>query len=422
MMPFADFPFIFKSAFGVCIVVLFLASTMLITLNFVNRKWKNLISLFPISLVLYVMFQCVCDYLSETADTEIMNQLVEIFSRVPGVLLILALVAIAVYESLMLDRILKWSRNNISAFSIKEAVDNLPVGICCYETNGQIVLKNNVMEDCCKYITGEMLLNGNIFKNALLERSTQTNNGAIIQLQDNKVYSVFDDLFSEESPTLRILTISDITEEYKSTQTLITHQQTVKNLNEELSNYGKQIIDSITAQEILKARIKLHDEIGANLLASKRYITSGGTDEDRKLIEKTLHDNLQYLKTELDTTYRDEYDIILDTADKLDIKVNVAGNLTRLPKQRHIIVTGIHECITNTIRHAKGDEVNVILTETNDALIAEFTNNGNPPDGFIEERGGLVLLRVLTEEINGTMDIEYNPRFVLTLSLPKETD
>lgn len=421
-MPFADFPFIFKSAFGFCIVVLFLASTMLITLNFVNRKWKYLISLLPISLVLYVMFQCVCDYLSGTADTEIMNQLVDKFSGVPGVLLILALVAIAVYECLMLDKILKWSRNNISVFSIKEAVDNLPVGICCYETNGQIVLKNNVMEDCCRYITGEMLLNGNIFKNALLERSTQTNNGAIIQLQDNKVYSVSDDLFSEESPTLRILTISDITEEYKSTQTLIAHQQTVENLNEELSNYGKQIIDSITAQEILKARIKLHDEIGANLLASKRYITSGGTDEDRQLIEKTLRDNLQYLKTELDTTYKDEYDIILDTADKLDIKVNIAGNLTTLPKQRHIIVTGIHECITNTIRHAKGDEVNVKLTETNDALIAEFTNNGNPPDGFIEERGGLVLLRVLTEEISGTMDIEYNPRFVLTLSLPKEID
>lgn len=419
-MSFANYPFIFQSIFGFCVVVLFLASTMLITLDVVYQKWKYLISQIPISLMLYVMFQCVCDYLSKTTVTKTMEQFADKFAETSGVLLIVILVVIAAYEALMLYQILKWSKSNISSFSIKEAVDNFPVGICCYETNGQVILKNNVMEECCKLITGEVLLNGILLKNAILEQGTKTSNGAIIKLNDNKVYSVSDGVFSDKSPNLRILTISDITEEYKNTQTLVAHQQTVEKLNEELSNYGKQIIDSITAQEILKARIKLHDEIGANLLASKRFITSIGSDEDRILIEKTLRDNLQYLKAELDTVSKDEYDIILDTADKLGIKVNVTGSLTELSKQRHVIVTGIHECITNTIRHAKGDEVNVKLSETADAFIAEFTNNGIPPNDYIEERGGLVLLRVLTEEINGTMDIKYNPRFVLTLSLPKE--
>lgn len=216
------------------------------------------------------------------------------------------------------------------------------------------------------------------------------------------------------------MTAADITELYQKTRTLSAQQELVMRLNEELVSYGKQIVASTTAKEILEAKVKLHDELGSNLLAAKRYILYGGTATDRAAIENTLRRNLRYLKQENEHAVYGEYAIIVETAQKLDIRLRVFGDLTEKEPQRHIIVTGIHECLTNTIRHADGDELTVRLEEQNGVLLAEFSNNGNPPNDPVEERGGLALLRALTEKNGGTMQIVAQPRFLLVLKLPKE--
>lgn len=219
---------------------------------------------------------------------------------------------------------------------------------------------------------------------------------------------------------LRVMTATDITEQYKNTQRLKAQQELVVKLNKELSEYGKQIVSSITAREVLNAKVKLHDELGANLLAIKRYILNGGTTEERIAIENILRKNLQYLKNETTVKEKDEYAVILDTAEKLDMKIKVIGELTETEPQRHVIVTGIHECLTNTIRHAGGDELTVTLEEDSNMLIARFKNNGKAPEDEIKERGGLALLKALTEENGGTMQILSKPEFELIIKLPKE--
>lgn len=56
--------------------------------------------------------------------------------------------------------------------------------------------------------------------------------------------------------------------------------------------------------------------------------------------------------------------------------MKLIGNLTELEPQRHIIVTGIHECLTNTIRHAGGDELYIKIDESDTEFRVEITNNG----------------------------------------------
>jgi len=187
--------------------------------------------------------------------------------------------------------------------------------------------------------------------------------------------------------------------------------------------YGSNIREynfTVKGEEVLNAKVKIHDELGANLLAIKRYILNGGTAEERIAIENILHRNLQYLKNETSAKEKDEYAVILDTAAKLDMKIKVVGDLTEAEPQRYVIVTGIHECLTNTIRHARGDELTVILEEDGEFLTAVFTNNGKAPKDEIKERGGLALLRALTEESGGTMQILSKPAFELIIKLPKE--
>ena len=53
-------------------------------------------------------------------------------------------------------------------------------------------------------------------------------------------------------------------------------------------------------------------------------------------------------------------------------------------------------------------------------LTAIFTNNGDLPTGEIQEKGGLKLLRALTERAGGQMTVSAEPDLSITIELPKE--
>lgn len=421
MIPFVRLPAYIQGLIGLCIVLLLFVTVINIILEIHHRHFKYIYIPVLIVGVLYGMFQCICDICSHMRTQYLfLNQAEDYLGQLPLWFFVLFVLCITGIEVFILKRNIKWERENITPASIKEAVDNLPVGICCYEPNGQVMMKNNMMESICRAYTGKPLLNAVSFRKALHANNDHTENEVIIILNDGRVFSISDNTFSDEEPMLRVMTAADITEQYSNTQRLKAQQEFVVKLNKELSDYGKQIVSSITAREVLNAKVKLHDELGANLLAIKRYILNGGTTEERIAIENILYKNLQYLKNETTMKEMDEFAVILDTAAKLDMKINVIGELTEIPQQRHVIVTGIHECLTNTIRHAGGDELTVVLEEDADMLIAKFTNNGKAPEDEIKERGGLALLKALTEENNGTMEILSKPRFELILKLPKE--
>lgn len=414
MITFVELPAFVQGFVGLCIVLLLFASVMNIIIEIKHHHIKYVPILIVITVLMYGLFQCICDICSHMNTLyDFLNQAEDYVGQLPVLIFVFVILAVTVMEVLILSKNTKWEKANITPSSIKEAVDNLPVGICCYESNGQVMMKNNMMENICLSYTGEALLNAVTFSKAL-----HSNN--IITLKEGKVFSISDNIFSDEEPMLRVMTAADITEQYQNTQKLKKQQEVVVKLNEELSDYGKQIVSAITAKEVLNAKVKIHDELGANLLAIKRYILNGGTTQERIAIENILHRNLQYLKNETVAKEKDEYAVILDTAAKLDMKVNVIGELTEMQPQRHVIVTGIHECLTNAIRHAKGDELTVKLEEDDNNIVARFTNNGITPDKEIQERGGLALLRALTEECGGTMQLKSKPEVELTIKLPKE--
>lgn len=420
MTSFVNLPSYIQSIIGMCSVIMLWASAAIIVSDVRYKNWKSFICIIPISIVLYIATQCVFYNIHKELETRGVTKIfIETYGKLPWIVILFAILAIVILETEMIRHNLKWVKRHVTATSIKEAIDDLPVGICCYESNGQIILKNHRIERICRAYTGKSLLNAVTFYNEITAGSKHTERGSFIQLENGEVFTFSDRAMNDKDSNLRMLSLVDITEQYKNTETLEEKRHLVAKLNEELILYGKQIVDSITAREILDAKVKIHDELGVNLLASKHYILSGGTEEERKNIETALYRNLQYLKQEKENIVTDEYTVILETANKLDIKLNLVGTLTEKEPQRHIIVTGIHECLTNTIRHAMGDELKVILEETETEFKAKFTNNGKAPKSEITERGGLLLLRTLVEQHDGTMEIDSAPQFMLRLVLKK---
>ena len=409
-----------QSIIGVYVIIIFWFSTTIIAFEVKHKHCKSLIYVVPIFIGLYIATQCIFYNIHyEFVPANRSKMLIDSWGSLPLVLVITALVMITILELKVFEDNRKWVGEHITATSIKEAIDNLPVGICCYEYNGQVVLKNYRMERICRAYTGAALLNAVTFLDEIIKGSKQTEKGTILQLDNGEVFTFSDRAIGDKESNLRMLSLVDITEQYKNTKTLEEKQQLVAKLNDELVLYGKRIVDSITAREILDAKVKIHDELGVNLLMSKHYILSGGTKEDRENIESALRRNLKYLKKEKEKISIDEFSVIFETAKKLDLKMKLIGNLTELEPQRHIIVTGIHECLTNTIRHAGGDELNIKIDESDTEFRVEITNNGKKPEGEITERGGLLLLRTLVENNDGIMEISWTPGFALRLKLKK---
>ena len=109
-------------------------------------------------------------------------------------------------------------------------------------------------------------------------------------------------------------------------------------------------------------------------------------------------------------------------AARLRVALLVTGALPQTEPQKHIVAVAIHECMTNTVRHAHGDELQIRVVEGEERMIVTFTNNGEAPAGEVEEKGGLSSLRELTEKAGGTMTVCTGPSFAIRLELPKEVE
>ena len=59
-----------------------------------------------------------------------------------------------------------------------------------------------------------------------------------------------------------------------------------------------------------------------------------------------------------------------------------------------------------------------MITESEAAVTAVFSNNGIPPKGPVTETGGLAVLRKSVEAEDGSMTVQSEPAFLLTITIP----
>lgn len=101
----------------------------------------------------------------------------------------------------------------------------------------------------------------------------------------------------------------------------------------------------------------------------------------------------------------------------MGVTVELNGMLPQDKIVCDVIFSAAHECLTNTVKHAGGDKMRVVLQDEESRYIAEFTNSGVVPKGEIKETGGLKNLRSSVEKAGGVMHIESLPQFLLRIEL-----
>lgn len=425
MISFGELPPIATGLMGCLFFLVLLSMFGIFVMELGRRRRHRVIYRAVIAaevIVNYVVLQCILSANDTVITNRTVIRMVEISQQTPAVFFGILAFAQIIAVLLCVRRSFAWDASHITSNSLKEAVDSLPAGVCAYDMTGRVLLKNAAMERMCVALSGKMLFNGLMFEKAVEDypRTDIMGRKKVYILPDESVGIFSREELDVKGSKLILLCAFDMTEEYEKTMLLIQKEKDVQELNAELVAYNRDIVSIVTSQEILNAKVKIHDELGAGLLSIRHYLLCGGGIGHKQSITDKLRRNIRFLQSEIEEKQKDEYELMISTAKALDVDIEIEGELPKDEPYKHVVATAIHECFTNTVRHAKGNLLKISVKEDEDGICVVWTNNGEKPKGEISEKGGLASLRSLVEASLGTMSISTENGFKLSIRWAKE--
>ena len=196
---------------------------------------------------------------------------------------VLLLTALSLFVSFIL-----WyrSRRQLSPVSIKESCDHLPCALCFAWENGRLCLKNLKMDEMSHQITGEALLNANAFWEAIEPQP-------IVTLENGQTWSFARARMELAGRTVYQITGTNITEEARLQRMLEKDNRRLKAMNRRLRQYGQDEQEAMREKEMLRAKTRVHDEIGRALLQTRQLLA--GTQGDTESVCAAWRQNVRLL-------------------------------------------------------------------------------------------------------------------------------
>lgn len=316
-------------------------------------------------------------------------------------------------------------RKNISAWSVKETMDDVPCGVCVSDSWGRIVLSNKKMRELSRMLTGAVLQNYEDLKqvldgNKLVQGVTRLSpESGVLYLPNGTVWMFQNYMLTEEEVAGYLQTVAfDVTEIYFNSEKIRMKNEKLELLNQKLKKMYEQIDESIREQETLKMKMQVHDSFGRSLLTIRRMLEGNKEADYMKNQLEILKQSVYILSGITQDDTEKQYEESIKHAEKLGVSVEIEGELSDEHQVALITDKAIRECVTNCIRHAHGSRVYVQSHKTREGWKVCITNDGERPKEGSREGGGLSALREVVERDGGEMTTKFEPEFLLALKLP----
>ena len=414
------------AAQSILLAALFLTlilSLFLLIVSFTGyRDKRNRYMNMPIFLFLFILLSELTDAFSR------MNKGLEYKTWLPLPLWLLwCIVASAdfllIWEIVRLRRL---KRQELSRDSVKQAMDLLPSGICYFTPSGSVKLCNMQMHILFRTLSQSDLQTLPELQDALAHCDAGS---GVIRLSherqtylfpDGKAWRYRQNVVTDEDGAVYTETIfSDMTELYHKKLELKEQIKQLNAISRELKLLSDNVLILTREKEVLSAKTKLHDYMGAGLIAMRQILRHNQTEEAANAIE-LLRQAVSAIKN--DNTYpqgRSELDGFMHDAEAIGIKVNLSGELPEQEELRCVMILAMRECLTNSVRHAGATALHVAVEKNGDSFSMKITNDGKAPETEVVPKGGLHNLYRHIADCGGTMEIQWKPVFVLTVVLPE---
>ncbi len=308
-----------------------------------------------------------------------------------------------------------WHRSGrqITPVSVKESCDHLPSALCFAWENGQPCLKNLKMDELSHQLTGEALLNANLFWQVVQSQP-------VVTLPNGQTWSFARVRMEMFGRTVYQITGTNITEEARLQRELEKDHLRLKAMNRRLRQYGQDVQEATREKEILRAKTRVHDEIGRALLQTRQLLS--GTQGNVEGVCAAWRQNVRLLLGKYaDEQRADAFRQLSRAAQAIGVTIERSGVFPEDGTEAaQLAEAAAHECLTNLVRHAGGTRLEIIGEKTTSGWRVRYLNDGAAPAGPIVEGSGLTALRARTEAACGAMETAHEPRFQLTLILPAE--
>lgn len=414
------------AAQSILLAALFLTlilSLFLLIVSFTGyRDKRNRYMNMPIFLFLFILLSELTDAFSR------MNEGLEYKTWLPLPLWLLWCIVAAADFLLIWEivRLRRLKRQELSRDSVKQAMDLLPSGICYFTPSGSVKLCNMQMHILFRTLSQSDLQTLTELQDALAHCDAGS---GVIRLSherqtylfpDGKAWRYRQNVVTDEDGAVYTETIfSDMTELYHKKLELKEQIKQLNAISRELKLLSDNVLILTREKEVLSAKTKLHDYMGAGLIAMRQILRHNQTEEAANAIE-LLRQAVSAIKN--DNTYpqgRSELDGFMHDAEAIGIKVNLSGELPEQEELRCVMILAMRECLTNSVRHAGATALHVAVEKSGDSISMKITNDGKAPETEVVPKGGLHNLYRHIADCGGTMEIQWKPVFVLTVVLPE---
>ena len=310
-------------------------------------------------------------------------------------------------------------------WAVKEALDTLPSAVCYFTAAGNVKLCNTAMCDLIRKITQNDLQTLDELNEALDSCNQNTGvirEGNLFLFPDGHAwqYSV-DKVTAADGRIYTEAVLSDVTELYEKRQKLQRQSRELKKMYRELKILSANVLEMTREEEILNLKSRLHDQMNMGVAAIRQILRQNTTSEENAAAIAQFRRAIQVLQEENAYPQDDIAEFIRD-AEVSGIRVEITGDFPEEKEVLHLLLPVLREACVNAARHADASVLYITAERKSNAMRLLLTNDGRQPQQEIVPRGGLVDLGRMLAEAGGKIEIQSQPQFLLTVTLPIGTE
>lgn len=310
-------------------------------------------------------------------------------------------------------------------WAVKEALDTLPSAVCYFTAAGNVKLCNTAMCDLIRKITQNDLQTLDELNEALDSCNQNTGvirEGNLFLFPDGHAwqYSV-DKVTAADGRIYTEAVLSDVTELYEKRQKLQRQSRELKKMYRELKILSANVLEMTREEEILNLKSRLHDQMNMGVAAIRQILWQNTTSEENAAAIAQFRRAIQVLQEENAYPQDDIAEFIRD-AEVSGIRVEITGDFPEEKEVLHLLLPVLREACVNAARHADASVLYITAERKSNAVRLLLTNDGRQPQQEIVPRGGLVDLGRMLAEAGGKIEIQSQPQFLLTVTLPIGTE
>ena len=308
-------------------------------------------------------------------------------------------------------------------WAVKEALDTLPSAVCYFTAAGNVKLCNTAMCDLIRKITQNDLQTLDELNEALDSCNQNTGvirEGNLFLFPDGHAwqYSV-DKVTAADGRIYTEAVLSDVTELYEKRQKLQRQSRELKKMYRELKILSANVLEMTREEEILNLKSRLHDQMNMGVAAIRQILRQNTTSEENAAAIAQFRRAIQVLQEENAYPQGDIAEFIRD-AEVSGIRVEITGDF---PEEKEVLLLPVlREACVNAARHADASVLYITAERKSNAMRLLLTNDGRQPQQEVIPRGGLVDLGRMLAEAGGKIEIQSQPQFLLTVTLPIGTE